>query len=56
MMVKLKPLRLWQEILLTLLLKAVLLAIIWAAWFSKPEDRAVDDQKAATQILSRPTR
>jgi hypothetical protein len=50
---KLRLSRLCQEISLTLLLKAALLAVIWAVWFSIPEDHALDDAKVAEQILSR---
>lgn len=49
---KAKPVRLWKEIALTLALKALVLALIWAAWFSAPEDISLDDQKVASQILS----
>ena len=49
---KAKPVRLWQEIVLALALKVLVLAIIWAAWFSVPEDTSLDDQKVASQILS----
>ncbi len=44
--------RLWQEIIVTLAVKAILLAAIWAAWFSAPEDRSFDASKVAAQILS----
>jgi hypothetical protein len=47
-----RHLQLWQEIALTLTLKVVLLAVIWFAWFSAPEDRTLDDQKIASQIFS----
>lgn len=47
-----KALQLWQEIVLTLALKAFLLAIIWTAWFSAPEDTGLDDQAVASKILS----
>ena len=49
---KAKPVRLWQEIVLALALKVLVLTIIWAAWFSVPEDINLDDQKVASQILS----
>ena len=49
---KAKPVRLWQEIVLALALKVLVLTIIWAAWFSVPEDISLDDQKVASQILS----
>lgn len=42
----------WQEIALALTLKGLVLAIIWLAWFSSPEDRNIDDQKVASQIFS----
>ena len=47
-----KPVRLWQEIVLALAFKVLVLTIIWAAWFSVPEDTKLDDQKVASQILS----
>lgn len=43
---------LWQEILLTLLLKGLLLTLIWYVWFSSPEDRTLDEQKVASQLFS----
>jgi hypothetical protein len=49
---KAKTVRLWQEIVLTLAFKFFLLAIIWAVWFSAPEDTSLNDQKVASQILS----
>jgi hypothetical protein len=49
---KAKSIRLRQEIVLTLAFKALLLTIIWAVWFSAPEDINIDDQKVASQILS----
>lgn len=49
---KVKTVRLWQEIVLTLAFKGLVLAIIWAVWFSAPEDISLDDQKVASQILS----
>lgn len=52
---KVKIVRLWQEITLTLAFKAFLLAIIWSAWFSAPEDIGLGDQKVASQILSQQT-
>ncbi len=45
---------LWQEITLALVLKGILLAVIWAAWFSAPQDRSLDASKVAAQILSPP--
>lgn len=47
-----KPIRLWQEIVLALALKILVLTIIWYAWFSAPEDKKLDDQKVANQIFS----
>jgi hypothetical protein len=47
-----KPPRLWKEIILTLLVKATFIAVIWAAWFSTPEDVTLDDKKVAAQIFS----
>jgi hypothetical protein len=52
MLVRLKSLPLWQEIVLMLVLKCALLTIIWAVWFSSADDGAIDGPKAATQILS----
>jgi hypothetical protein len=49
---KAKNVRLWHEIVLTLVFKACLLAIIWQVWFSAPEDVTLDDQKVASKILS----
>jgi hypothetical protein len=49
---KAKPGRLWKEVALTLALKVLVLTIIWAAWFSSPEDITLNDQKVASQILS----
>lgn len=47
-----KSAKLWQEIVLTLLLKVILLTCIWAVWFSAPQDQTIDGQQAAVQILS----
>lgn len=49
---KAKPVRLWQEIVLALAFKVLVLAVIWSVWFSAPEDASLDDQKVASQILS----
>ena len=49
---KTKSFRLWQEIALTLALKAFVLFVIWAVWFSVPEDATLDDQAVASKILS----
>ena len=49
---KSKPVHLWQEITLTLVLKVVVLFVIWAVWFSVPEDATLDDQAVASKILS----
>jgi hypothetical protein len=49
---KAKTVRLWQEVTLTLAFKAFLITIIWAVWFSAPEDASLDDQKVASKILS----
>ncbi len=49
---KFKPVRLWQEIVLTLALKAVLLTVIWAVFFSAPQDRTIDGKQAAAHVLS----
>ena len=49
---KTKPVRLWQEITLTLVLKVIVLFVIWAVWFSAPEQDSLDDQAVATKLLS----
>jgi hypothetical protein len=49
---KTKPARLWQEITLTLALKLFVLFVIWAVWFSSPEEDRLDDQAIASKILS----
>jgi hypothetical protein len=49
---KTKPFLLWQEITLTLALKIFVLFVIWAVWFSVPEDATLDDQAVASKILS----
>ena len=49
---KAKPVRLWQEITLALALKFFVLFVIWAVWFSVPEDAALNDQAVASKILS----
>ena len=51
---KAKPVRLWQEIVLALALKSLVLAAIWAAWFSAPEDAGLDDRQVANRMLSPP--
>lgn len=50
--VKSKPLQLWQEIILTLSFKAVLLFAIWAVWFSAPQEQVTDGQQVAAHIFS----
>ena len=50
---KAKSVRLWQEIMLALALKFFVLFVIWAVWFSVPEDASLNDQSVASQILSR---
>lgn len=52
---KTKKLRLWQEITLALALKGIVLAGIWAVWFSSPQDAALDDQAVASKILTQQT-
>ena len=47
-----KTFRLWQEISLALVLKAVAIFIIWYVWFSAPEDTSLDDQTVAAKILT----
>lgn len=49
---KAKPVRLWQEIVLTLAFKGLVLVIIWTVWFSAPQDINLDDQTVASNILS----
>jgi hypothetical protein len=49
---KAKTVRLWKEIVLTLAVKALVLAIIWAVWFSAPQDKNLDDQAVASKIFS----
>lgn len=43
---------LWQEITLALVLKGMLLAVIWYAWFSTPDVQTVDENRMAAQLLS----
>jgi predicted negative regulator of RcsB-dependent stress response len=50
-----KAFRFWQEIAMTLAIKVIILAIIWAAWFSSPENMGLDDRKVASQVLSQQT-
>ncbi len=47
-----RPVRLWQEIALALTLKALVLAAIWAAFFSAPQDHSIDGQQAAAHLFS----
>lgn len=47
-----KPVRLWQEIVLALVFKALVLTVIWAVWFSAPQDINLDDQAVASKIFS----
>jgi hypothetical protein len=49
---KAKPVRLWQEITLALALKFFVLFVIWAVWFSVPEDATLNDHAVASKILS----
>ena len=49
---KTKPVRFWQEITFTLALKVLVLFIIWAVWFSPPEENRLDEQAVAAKILS----
>jgi hypothetical protein len=49
---KAKSVRLWQEITLALALKFFVLFVIWAVWFSVPEDATLNDQAVASKILS----
>lgn len=48
---KVKTVRLWQEIVLTLAFKALALVIIWAVWFSPNQDINLDDQAVASRIF-----
>jgi hypothetical protein len=50
-----KAFQLWQEMVLTFAIKVIVLASIWAAWFSSPEDGSLNDRKVASQILSQQT-
>lgn len=49
---KFRQMRLWQEIILTLSFKAVLLFFIWAVFFSSPQDQTIDGQRAAEHLFS----
>jgi len=49
---KAKTARLWREIVLALVFKALVLTVIWAVWFSAPQDINLDDQAVASKILS----
>jgi hypothetical protein len=49
---KTKPILFWQEITLILALKVFVLFVIWAVWFSTPEQDHIDDQTVAAKILS----
>jgi hypothetical protein len=49
---KTKPIRFWQEITLILALKVFVLFVIWAVWFSTPEQDHIDDKTVASKILS----
>ncbi len=46
-----KIVRLWKEITLAIVLKAIVLAVIWYAWFSTPEDHAVDASKITSRFF-----
>jgi hypothetical protein len=43
-------LRLWQEITLILVIKAVTLIAIWWAWFAHPQDKRLDGAGVADSI------
>jgi hypothetical protein len=47
-----KSTRLWKEITLALVLKVAVLGIIWAVWFSTPEDRTVDASRITSRFFS----
>ncbi len=44
--------RFWREIAVAVALKAVLLTILWAVWFSGHGESSLDDQKVASKILT----
>ncbi len=44
--------RLWQEIVLALSFKTILLIVIWAVFFSDAQDRNIDGQQAAAHVFS----
>jgi len=45
-------LRLWQEITLILVIKAVTLIAIWWAWFAHPQDKRLDGAGVADSITA----
>ena len=54
---KRNPIQLWQEIVFTLSLKALLLFVLWAVFFSAPPvrinpDRTDDGRQVAAHIFS----
>ncbi|MCG6933588.1 MAG: hypothetical protein LJE57_08105 [Gallionella sp.] len=49
---KTKRAHLWKEISLTLVQKILVLFVIWAAWFSAPEEARLDDQAVASKLFS----
>ena len=51
MLNRLKPLALWQEITLALVLKITLLTVIWLAWFSPSHETSVDAAQAAEHLI-----
>lgn len=51
-----KTIRFWQEIALALVLKAVVLAAIWLAWFSNPEEKSMDASKLSSRLFSQQPR
>lgn len=46
-----KTFRLWREIALALVLKAVVLTLIWAAWFSTPEDHSIGASTISSRLF-----
>ncbi len=44
--------RYWREIALVLAVKALVLALVWYAWFSSPEDKSLSDAGVAARMLS----
>jgi hypothetical protein len=47
-----KKFQLWQEIVLAVMLKVIVLTVIWFAWFAAPENQAVDATKLSSRLFS----